>query len=175
MAWILLTYQLPSEPSRARVAVWREVRRSGALHLQQSVLAFPDTPEFRSEVERFQTVVADVGGDTLTIGGEPLTGADGDRLVERWNAARNAEYDELVSECEKLLAEIDHELEIEKLTDAELEEEEAELGKLQRWHERIRRRDVHQAPTGREAAAAIERAQAALARFANAVFERTAP
>jgi hypothetical protein len=175
MAWVLLTYRLPSCSSRARVAVWREVRRSGALHLQQSVVAFPDTPAFRSELERFMAAVAEVGGETLSIGGEPLAEADGARLVERWNAARDAEYGELISECDTFLAEIEHEFEIEKFTDAELQEEEAELDKLQRWHERIRARDVHVAARGPAAAAAIEGAGEALARYAQAVFERSGP
>ena len=35
----MLIYRLPSNDSRARVAVWRELRRSGALHVQQSVVA----------------------------------------------------------------------------------------------------------------------------------------
>ncbi len=96
VAWILLTYKLHSEPSRARVAVWREIRRSGALHLQQSVVAFPDTPAFREAA------------------------ADGSQLAESWNAARDAEYAELVGVCERFLAEIEHEFEIEKFTTAEL-------------------------------------------------------
>ena len=175
MGWVVLTYRLPSESSRARVAVWREVRRSGALHLQQSVVAFPDTREFRSRVERFMAVVLEVGGETLSIGGEPLAEADGARLLERWNAARDAEYGELVGECDKFLAEIEHEFEIEKFTDAELQEEEAELDKLQRWHERIRARDVHEAGGGSEAAAAIQGAEEALARYSQAVFEQTGP
>jgi hypothetical protein len=175
MAWVLLTYRLPSCSSRARVAVWREVRRSGALHLQQSVVAFPDTPAFRSELERFMAAVAEVGGETLSIGGEPLAEADGARLVERWNAARDAEYGELISECDTFLAEIEHEFEIEKFTDAELQEEEAELDKLQRWHERIQRLDIHQASGAAAAAQALRDAEAALARYSTAVFEHTQP
>jgi hypothetical protein len=172
VAWILLTYQLPSDSSRARVAVWREVRRLGALHLQQSVVAFPDSPEFRSAVERFSAIVEEVGGETLTIGGEPLEESDGGRLRERWNAQRDAEYRELIGVCERFLVEIEHEFKIEKFTDAELQEEEAELDKLQRWHERIQALDVHGADVGAEAAAALVGAQQALARYAEAVFER---
>jgi hypothetical protein len=175
MAWVLFTYQLPSDSSRARVAVWREVRRSGALHLQQSVIAFPDRPAFRPQVDRVMEVVREVGGESLSIGGEPLAEADGARLVERWNAARDAEYGELIAECGNFLTEIEHEFEIEKFTDAELDEEEAELDKLQRWHARIRARDVHGAASGREAVETIARAEAALARYAEAVFERTGP
>lgn len=174
MAWILLTYRLPAQDSRARVAVWREVRKAGALHLQQSVVAWPDDERFRGPVERFRSVVADVGGETLVLTGA-APDADDERLTHQWNEARSAEYTELVGVCERFLAEIDHEFEIEKFTLAELEEEESELEKLQRWHERIEQRDVHAAAGGPEASAAVARASEALERYSRAVFERTQP
>jgi hypothetical protein len=175
VAWILLTYRLPSSESRARVAVWREVRRSGALHLQQSVVAFPATEQFQSAVERFREVVDGVGGETLVVQGEPMRGADGDRLTEAWNGARNAEYGELISVCDKFLAEIEHEFEIEKFTLAELEEEEAEYEKLKQWRGRIDCRDVCGASRAGEAAEALGRASDAFERYSSAVFERTQP
>jgi hypothetical protein len=175
VAWILLTYQLPTAPSRARVAVWREVRRSGALHLQQSIVAFPDTEDFRAAVERFRQLVTSVGGESLTLHGQPLDSNDEQRLVAAWNDARDAEYAELTGKCNQFLEEIEHEFAIEKFTTAELEEEEAEVEKLERWLERINARDVHNA-TGRTSAKdAIKAAQAALARYTNAVFSHTQP
>ncbi|MGI8438968.1 MAG: Chromate resistance protein ChrB [Thermoleophilaceae bacterium] len=173
MSWTLITYRLPSEPSRARVAVWREVRRSGALHLQQSVVAFPDVEGFAEAVARFRALVSEVGGESLAVRAEPLEDPDHSQLLQAWNAARDAECAELASECGKFLAEIDHEFEIEKFTDAELEEEEAELDKLERWRARVAARDVHAAPGATEADAALERAREALARYSQAVFERT--
>ena len=174
MGWIVLIYRLPSNDSRARVAVWRELRRSGALHVQQSVVAVPDGEAFADDVRRLRDVIDDVGGQVIALRSEPFAGGDDVRLVEAWNEARNAEYRELTGECVKFLAEIDHEFEIEKFTLAELDEEEAELEKLQRWHERIRRLDVHGAAGG-PAAVAIRNAERALARYSEAVFERTKP
>lgn len=173
--WLLLTYRLPSGESRERVAVWREVRRSGALHLQQSVVAFPDVESFGTAVERLRTAVSELGGHTLVLRGEPVAEADRERLEHAWEEARSAEYGELISECEKYLVEIEHEFEIEKFTLAELDEEEAEFEKLQRWRERIRARDVFGSPTAAAADAAIERVAEAFARYSQAVFEHTRP
>ena len=175
VAWIILIYRLPSNDSRARVAVWRELRRSGALHVQQSVVAVPDADGFADDVQRLRDVIAGVGGQVTALRTEPLASGDDGRLLEAWNDARDAEYRELAGECAKFVAEIDHEFEIEKFTLAELDEEAAELDKLQRWHERIRRFDLHRAPGGPAAASAITDAEAALARFSAAVFERTQP
>jgi ChrB-like protein len=175
MGWIVLIYRLPSNDSRARVAVWREVRRSGALHVQQSVVAVPDGDAFADAVEGLRQVLAEVGGQVTSLRAQPLAGGDDQRLLEAWNDARDEQYRELTGECAKFLAEIDHEFEIEKFTLAELDEEEAELDKLQRWHERIRRLDIHGAPGGAAAVGALRDAEAALARYSTAVFERTQP
>jgi hypothetical protein len=173
VGWLLITYRLPAERSSARVAVWREVRRSGALQLQKSLVAFPDTDDFRAGMTRVQAAVREVGGSVFALRAEPLDGEDAAGLEAAWNDARAAEYTELTAECEKLVAEIDKEFAKEKLTLAELDEEEAELEKLRSWHERVRARDVHGADGASEADAALDRATQAVSRFTEAVFDRT--
>jgi hypothetical protein len=175
MGWIVLLYRLPSKDSRARVAVWRELRRSGALHVQQSVVAVPDEDAFAGVVERLRGLIAELGGHVTVLRTQPGRGSDEGRLVEAWNDARAAEYRELAGECAKFLGEIEHEFEIEKFTLAELDEEEAELDKLQRWHERIRVRDLHGAPGADAAGRALHEAEQALGRYSTAVFEHTQP
>lgn len=171
--WFLLTYKLPADRSSARVAVWREVRRSGALQLQQSVVAFPDSEAFVHAVARIRATVDEVGGSTLAVRAEPVEAADDARLRSAWNEARADEYGELASECDKLVAEIESEFAKQKFTLAELDEEEAELEKLTRWHERIRGRDVLGCEGATGAATALGRASEALARYTAAVFDRT--
>jgi hypothetical protein len=171
--WFLLTYRLPAERSSARVSVWREVRRSGALQLQQSVIAFPDIKAFARAVARIRAAVDEVGGSALALRAEPLDAADEARLRSAWNEARAEEYGELVSECEKLVAEIDKEFGQQKFTLAELDEEEAELDKLKRWHERIQTRDVCGCDRAGQAEEALAQASEALARYTAAVFDRT--
>jgi hypothetical protein len=175
VGWIVLLYRLPSNDSRARVAVWRELRRSGALHVQQSVVAVPDDERFNGVVDRLREVLAEVGGHVTALRTEPMTGGDDGRLLQAWNAAREAEYRELTGECAKFLAEIDHEFEIQKFTHAELDQEEAELEKLQRWYERVHRLDLHGAAGAEAAARAVQQAEDALARYSTEVFERTQP
>lgn len=175
MGWIVLLYRLPPNDSRARVAVWRELRRSGALHVQQSVVAVPDADAFAGVVDRLRDLLDEIGGHVTVLRTAAVDGGDEHRLVEAWNAARDAEYRELAGECTKLLGEIDHEFEIEKFTLAELDEEEAELDKLQRWHERIRLRDVHGAAGAEATRRALRQAEEALTRYTAAVFEHTQP
>ena len=155
------------------MAVWREVRRSGALQLQQSVVAFPEGEPFARAVARIRAVVDEVGGSVVALRAEPLDAADDARLRAAWNQARAEEYGELISECEKLVDEIDKEFAKQKFTLAELDKEEAELDKLKRWHERITARDVCGCDRAGEAEDALGRATEALARYTAAVFDRT--
>jgi hypothetical protein len=117
--------------------------------------------------------VTDVGGTALAVLAEPVDEADEQRLRSAWNDARAEEYGELISECEKLVAEIEKEFSKQKFTLAELDEEEAELDKLSGWHERIRERDVCGSERADEAQEAFARAGEALARYTDAVFART--
>jgi hypothetical protein len=175
MDWVLVSYRLPTDQSRARVAVWREVRRIGALPLQQALVAFPDVDQLRPAIERFRTLVSELGGQAIAVRGTAFGAGDAERLAAMWEEARAAEYGELTAEGQKFLAEIEHEFEIEKFTLAELEEEESQLERLERWHERIKGRDVLGSEAAASAKAGLEEARRALTRYSAAVFERTAP
>jgi hypothetical protein len=137
------------------------------------VIAFPDSEPFAHAVARIRAAVDEVGGTTLALRAEPVDPADETRLRSAWNQARAEEYGELVSECEKLVAEIDKEFAKQKFTLAELDEEEAELDKLGRWHDRIRARDVCGCERAGAAEDALGRASEAVARYTAAVFDRT--
>ena len=41
--------KVPADPSRHRVAVWRELRKVGALSLGQGIWAVPEVPVFAKE------------------------------------------------------------------------------------------------------------------------------
>ncbi|WP_251095520.1 Chromate resistance protein ChrB [Streptomyces sp. Caat 7-52] len=47
--WLILVIKPAAEPSRHRVAVWRELRRIGALSLGQGVWAVPEVPGLQGE------------------------------------------------------------------------------------------------------------------------------
>jgi hypothetical protein len=155
------------------VSVWREVRRSGALQLHPSVIAFPDGEPFGRAVARIRAAVDEVGGTIVALRAEPLESPDETRLVSAWNEARAEEYGEFISECEKLVAEIEKEFGKQKFTLAELDEEEAELDKLTRWRDRIAARDILGCERAGEAESALAEASEALARYTAAVFDRT--
>jgi hypothetical protein len=68
--------RLPAHPARHRMALWREVRRSGAIALGQAVWAVPDLPAVRPLLERLADLVEAARGTLLVLAAKGF--ADGD-------------------------------------------------------------------------------------------------
>jgi hypothetical protein len=169
MAWRLLTYRLAAEPSRHRVAVWRELRRAGAVSLQQGIWAVPGGAAFDEALDRAVGLVERGDGDAFVFEVTP-TEATVARLEDAFTAEREAEWVEFVSECGKFDAEIAGEIAKEKFTLAELDEEEQNLERLRRWHRELRSRDLLGAPSQALAERRLKECTEVLEDFAERVF-----
>jgi Protein ChrB, N-terminal len=169
--WILLTYRLPAEPSRHRVAVWRELRRTGALSLQQATWAVPARGEFLSSVSRAVALVERAGGEALVFDAAPKGDEAEEQLERLFTAEREEEWKEFLAECGKFDREIDREIESEKFTAAELDEEEQNLDRLRRWFRELRGRDLFVAPSQEAANRRLADCAERLDGFAERVYE----
>lgn len=172
MDWLIVTYRLPAEPSRHRVAVWRELRRVGALSLQQATWAVPNRADFAESVARAVALVERAGGECLVFEANPRGEEADGRLQQLFTADREDEWGEFLSECDKFDREIEREIKIEKFTAAELDEEEQNLERLRRWFRDLRTRDVFLAPSQEEAERRLKGCMEILEDFAEQVFER---
>ena len=74
MSWIVFVYRLPAQPSRHRVGVWRELRRIGALPIQQSIYILPDGKENLQALARVASIVEGVGGESYLLKAEAIDG-----------------------------------------------------------------------------------------------------
>jgi hypothetical protein len=145
MRWVVLLARVPAEPSRHRVAIWRELRRLGAVAIGQSVWALPDHQTATAGLDRIAELVARGAGELTVLEATGRDQASRERLERLYVAARAAEWTEFRAECARYLAEIDKEIGKGKPTVAELEEEEQSMERLRRWHRvlRARRRALH--------------------------------
>jgi hypothetical protein len=169
VTWRVITYRLPAEPSRHRVAAWRELRRLGAVPLQQGTWAVPLG-------EGFDAGLADVAEAIKVAGGQPVLLAVADeastaQLETLFTAQREAEWGGFLSDCGKYEAELADEVAKGKLTLAELDEEEQSLDRLRRWYRTIRARDVFGAPSAGTADQRLNDCADALESFAEKVFQ----
>jgi hypothetical protein len=170
MAWRILTYRLTADQSKHRVGVWRELRRVGAVALQQATWAIPPGDGFDAGVARAVALVERGGGRPLlfeVVPSEPAAGV----LEELFTAEREAEWLEFVSECAKAEAELHREVEKQKFTLAELEEEEHNIDRLRRWYRELRAKDLFGAPSALGAEQRLKDCAELLEEFAESVFE----
>jgi hypothetical protein len=170
MRWMVLLFRVPAEPSRHRVAVWRELRRTGAVSLGQSAWLVPAAPAFADGIGRAVQLVQAAGGEAIVLDASGHQPADTERLAAVYTAARQAEWTEFLAECGKYLAELDKEVAKGKLTLAELEEEEQSLERLRRWHRELRLRDVLGAPSAAGADRSLKDCEAKLEDYTQRVF-----
>ena len=170
MPWRVITYRLPAEPSRHRVAVWRELRRLGAVALQQGTWAVPDGEPFEAGLAQVIEKIQAAGGQPVVLAvAEEEVGAA--QLEELFTAQREAEWGEFVSDCGKYEAELAGEVAKGKLTLAELDEEEQSLDRLRRWYRTIRARDLFGAPSAAAAERRLKECGEALEDFAEHVYQ----
>ena len=166
-----MVIRIPVEPSRHRVGVWRELRKSGALSLGQGVWAVPDLPAFAGGVERAVELVDRSGGEATVLEAAGRGPADAARFESLFNAARQADWAEFMADCGKFEAEVAKEIGIEKFTLAELEEEEQSLERLRRWHRDLTVRDVFGTPEAGQASARLKECVKVCEDYAERVFQ----
>ena len=176
MAWRLLTYRLEADASRHRVAIWRELRKVGAVSLQNATWAVPAGPGFDEAVERAVALIERADSTALLFDIVPAGPTTAAVLEEMFSAEREAEWTEFVSDCAKFDVEIASEIAKRKFTLAELDEEEQNLERLRRWYREIRSRDIFAAPSAAVAERRLKECAEVLEDFANQVYEaRTQP
>ncbi|MFN8525728.1 MAG: Chromate resistance protein ChrB [Chloroflexota bacterium] len=170
--WLLMIYRVPQEPPGRRTYVWRHLRQLGAVYLQQAAAILPDRAELRSGLDALRQRILEFGGDVSlleTRSPDPSWEAD---LLARFNSAREAEYAEVAENVERFEDEIRRERRRGRFSFAQLEDIEADWEKLQRWHERIQRRDFFGASVRAATELALTRGQAELEAFAAEVCTR---
>lgn len=96
--WVLLAYRLPREPSTPRIAVWRKLRRLGALQLVDGLVALPASTATTEAFDWLAEEVTDAGGEAWTWRAAPGSKAQHGDLVGRINVAVDGEYEALVAE-----------------------------------------------------------------------------
>jgi hypothetical protein len=101
--WLLLLFRLPATHQAERVAIWRKLKRSGAIQIQTSTYVLPDAP---ARYEYFQWLtkgIRDAGGDATLVRAREIEGLPDAKLVDLFNSARAKDYTLLVKQLQSLL------------------------------------------------------------------------
>jgi hypothetical protein len=92
LTWLLLLVRLPATHQAERVAIWRKLKKSGAVQIQTSTYILPDEP---AQYETFQWLtqqIRDAGGDATLVRARQIEGLSNEKLISLFNSARTKEY-----------------------------------------------------------------------------------
>lgn len=136
----MVLYDIPSEPSRLKVRLWRDFKRIGAIYPPMSVCIIPDNKQNEHEIQRIiNRVFKD--GRLMRIRGKSVGENDQTNILHMFRTARDKQYEEILEECQEFIDEIYLNIKSKKTTQEEAEEMEESLNGLKRWFDRVKTLD----------------------------------
>ncbi|RBA23649.1 Chromate resistance protein ChrB [Herminiimonas fonticola] len=169
--WLLLTYKVPPEPAKKRIALWRRLKGLGAIYLQSGVCLLPNNDEHIRRLKMIENEIAEMDGESVLLESVALDQAQEDKVVARFKKDRDEDYVEFLDKCQAFEGEIIKETAANHFTYAELEENDLDLKKLQTWLEKIRKLDFYDAALAIESQNRLLACEALLDVYAQKVFE----
>lgn len=148
-----------------RVAVWRQLRKLGAVYLHSSVCLLPARDDVAATIASLAERVRAGGGQARVQRVSFTEDENGAEVIAEQRADRDTEYAEVLDRVPAFLAELESETARGRTTYTEVEESEADLERFERWLTAITARDYFDAPGGAAARDAVERCRQALAKF----------
>ena len=168
---MVLVYRMPAKPTAGRVAVWRQLKKAGAIYLQQSVCVFPENTRIRAELEPILKRITTARGEYHLLPLRQPPPVEVDKLVAQFQEQTSKHYAEIIEDCEvNFTKEIEFETVRRNFTYEEAEEIRAEFEKIALWFERVRARDWFGAPNRAEAGDWIRECEQLLEGFEERVF-----
>ena len=150
LEWVLLAYRLPREPSTVRVAVWRKLRRCGAVQVLDGLVALPLDARTREQFDWLADEVLAAGGEATVWTARLASRGQERMLAERMADAVRQDYRAIIAAARDAVA-------------LEPVEQRRVLGRLRRELHRVGQRDFFP-PAERERALRAVRSLAARAK-----------
>jgi hypothetical protein len=100
--WLLLIHQLPAKPAYQRVKTWRRLQGLGAVAIKNAVHALPAGEQAQEDFEWLLREIRDGGGEALICEARLVDGLSDEEVRSMFNAAREANYDNLAKEARAL-------------------------------------------------------------------------
>ena len=148
--WLLLLFSLPTNRNTERVAVWRRLKKMGAVQIKTSTYLLPDEP---AQYEQFQWLaqqIRDYGGDSTLVRAQEIEGLTKEKVVSLFNTARDKEYVDLRKALQGFISR-------RRKSNAEFAA--AELERLTKQFRELRQIDFFDSPRGQDVAMLLRRAE----------------
>jgi hypothetical protein len=101
VAWLLLTFTLPSKRASERVELWRKLQRYGTVPLGNSGHLLPSNPVNEERFQWLATAIRKYGGDASIVHVQAIDNISSPQLIGRFAEARSREYQELIRQLKE--------------------------------------------------------------------------
>ncbi|AEG48031.1 Chromate resistance exported protein [Sphingobium chlorophenolicum L-1] len=101
--WLALLHQLPAKPPYLRVKIWRRLQGIGAVPLKNAVHVLPHSAEGAAAFRDLMAEITANGGEATLIEAHLLAGQSDSEVRALFDAARNADYEEVAQAARRLL------------------------------------------------------------------------
>src|SRR5687768_6936901 len=91
----MLLYRVPPKPTAGRVAVWRKLKRLGAVLLHDSAWVLPATPRTLEQLQWLLGEIGELDGEAMLWEGTPCLDGLNERLVKQFTAQVDEQYEEI--------------------------------------------------------------------------------
>jgi len=152
--WVALSYRLPREPSRLRLAVWRRLKRLGSIVLHDAVWLLPADPKNREAFEWLAEEIEEQGGTAFVWEATSLGAAQDRSIISQFRAEADQRYAAIADSAQALSRIASR----RRPNRGRLEQARRQLLGLERAVRLEGRRDHFKAPGRREAEEAIRAA-----------------
>jgi hypothetical protein len=149
-SWLLLLFSLPTNRNTERVAVWRRLKKLGAVQITTSTYLLPDQPVQHEQFQWLAQQIRDYGGDSTLVRAQEIEGLTKEKVVAMFNDVRAKDYAELRKPLQRFITR-------RRKIDAETAA--GELERLTRQFREIRKVDFFDSARGHDIAMLLRRAE----------------
>jgi hypothetical protein len=107
--WLVLIYQFPQVPGSRRVKAWRRLQGIGAVAIKNSAYVLPLNDQSREDFEWLLTEMTESGAEGVILESRLVGGLSDQEIEGQFNAARDADYLQLVEDLENAKAALSQE------------------------------------------------------------------
>lgn len=105
--WTAISYNLPIQPSNARVYVWRKLKEIGAVPLRQGVAVLPPSSTRINELVKLAERIKSMQGEAIMFEMRFLSQKDEQAMREKLEGQKRKDSDELIKRASALIGELE--------------------------------------------------------------------
>jgi hypothetical protein len=102
-----LNYKLSPDPSAPRVAVWRKLKRLGAILFQNTVWVLPYTPRTLEQFQWLAVEITEMGGEATIWESRPVFPGNTEGLASQFQQQIDGGYKAILEQLEQPEADLD--------------------------------------------------------------------